>query len=168
LNTSADLIALANLIASTITALCAIYIAFLALRHTAKPRIRVVLLNSEDEVLPCGKEVTFVYEVYNVGYWYGAAPAIDVTVYCNFDPAFQPIELRYGSVQEMSNTHVRIGKGGLKYIRATGLKLVRKREAERIHVVARTPVTPGAFKINAAAFSKDGASASSEFQIRCA
>src|SRR5665213_2458854 len=109
-----DPIALANLIISTVTAISAIFIALLALRHTAKPKIDVLLLNSEDDVLDCGNEVTFIFEIYNVGYWYAAAPALNITLYCNFDPAFDLVELRYGSIQEYSNKHVRVGKEGIK------------------------------------------------------
>jgi len=167
MNISADQIAVASLLVSTITALCAIYLAFLALRHTAKPRVGIVLLNSTDEVLVCGTEAVFVFEVYNIGYWYGAAPAINITVYCNFDPAFEPIELRYGSIQETTNTHVRTGKGDLRYIRAEGLKLSRKGEAEKIHVIAKAPNSAGTFKIKATAFSEDGASTTREFWVRC-
>src|ERR1035437_6360964 len=98
-----DSIAIANLVVSAVTALCAIYIAFLALRHTAKPRIDVMLLRSGDELLGCNTEILFNLEVRNVGYWYAAAPAINITVYCNFDPAFAPLELRYGSTQETTN-----------------------------------------------------------------
>ena len=164
---NSDTIALANLVISTITALCAIYIAFLALKHTAKPRIALTLLNSTDELLNCGSETDFIFEVYNVGYWYVAAPAINITVYCNFDPAFVPLELKYGSVQEISSTHVRTGKGGLKYIRAKGIKLSRRGEAERIHVLARVPDRRGTFKLKATAFSEEGASVTRNFLVKC-
>jgi hypothetical protein len=162
-----DSIAIANLVVSAVTALCAIYIAFLALRHTAKPRIDVMLLRSGDELLGCNTEILFNLEVRNVGYWYAAAPAINITVYCNFDPAFAPLELRYGSTQETTNTHVRIGKGGVKYLKAEGLKLSRRDEAERIHVLAKTPGYPGNFVIKVTAFSEEGASITREFQVKC-
>lgn len=162
-----DPIAIANLVISTVTALCAIYIAFLALRHTAKPRIDVSLLNHMDEPLGCNTEIIFDFEVRNIGYWYASAPAINITVYCNFDPAFNLSELRYGSTQETINTHVRTGKRGLKYIRAEGLKLSRRDEAERIHVLAKTPNYPGVFGIKATAFSEEGASITREFNINC-
>jgi len=121
-----DMVAEANLVVSTIAASCAIYIAFLALKHTTKPRINVSLLNARDNVIRCNREAVFVFEVNNVGYWYGVAPAIDITIFCNFDPAFELKELKYGSEQEIINNHVRKGKGGLKFVRAEGIKLVRK------------------------------------------
>jgi hypothetical protein len=162
-----DPIALANLVISTLTAVSAIFIAFLALRHTAKPKIDVLLLNSKDDVLDCGSEVMFIFEVYNVGYWYAAAPALNITLYCNFDPAFDPVELRYGSIQEYLNKHVRVGKGGLKYIRAKGLKLSQRGEAEKVYVRSFVPKQPGRYRIKATAFSDEGTGVTKEYRVKC-
>ena len=166
--TQSDLIALASLLTSSVTALCAIYRAFLALKHTARPRIAVVMLSPLSEVLACSSDVTFIFEIYNVGYWYGATPALDIIVFCNFNPSFELAELRYGSVQELSNTHVRLGKGGQKFIRATGIKLPSKGDAEKIHVSTTTPATPGNYRIKISAYSSSGISAAKNYLVSCA
>jgi hypothetical protein len=168
MNPNADLIALAKLLISSITALCAIYIAILALKHTAKPKVDVVMLSPLHEVLVCASEVNFIFEIYNVGYWYGAAPALDIMVFCNFDPSFELSELRYGSVQELSNTHVRLGKGGQKFIRAKQIKLPSKGYAEKIHFFTTTPGRPGSYRVRITAYSSSGASAKREYSVNCA
>ena len=77
-------IALAGLLINIVTAFAAIYIAFLALAHTAKPRISAALL--DDANLCCDHLVKLRFELRNIGYWYALPPAIDITVFCDFDP----------------------------------------------------------------------------------
>lgn len=160
-----DPIALSNFAVSTVTAACAIYIAYLALKHTARPRIGVLILDGL--TAGCGEEFTLDCEIYNIGYWYGTPPAINIMIYFNYDPIFDLRELHYGSAQEITNTHVRVGKGGRKFLRANGIKLVHRDSAERAHVIAVAPDTPGEYRLEISAFSENGASLSREFKIEC-
>lgn len=166
MDVSSDLVALANLAIGAITALCATYLAFAALKHSAKPKIVVSLPLSAQHVC-CNNDYVFVFEITNRGHWYGTPPALNIIVYCNFHSAFDLKELRYGSVQELSNTHVRSGTGGMRFIRAKGLKLVGRGSSERIHVYARTPKEEGVYGVNVAAFSDNGASLAQDFWVRC-
>ena len=92
-----DGIAIATLIFNAVTTLCALYLAFVALHHSAKPRIKIEL--REPHMMTCGSEHTLVLALRNVGHWYAKPTAVDVVVYCNFDPSFEPIEIAYGSVR---------------------------------------------------------------------
>ncbi len=97
------------------------------------------------------------FDVVNIGHKYVAPPAIGITVYCNFDTAFTLKECRYGSMQEEINKHVRFGKNGSTYIRAKGIKLLSRGEAEEFCIVGVTPRKCGVYKIEIAAFSDNGA-----------
>ncbi len=158
-----DMIAVATLVSSTVTAVAAIYVAFIALQQTARPRIDVRMTG--DFTLPAATESKFVFEVINVGHWYAAPAAAGINVYPNFDPEFKLRECRYGSVQEQVNTHVRIGKGGLTYVRAKHIGLSAKNEMEEFHVIGTTPDKAGRYRILVSATSENGASCQREFWI---
>lgn len=158
-------IALGGLILNFLTAFAAVYIAFLALVHTAKPRIDVVLL--EDTIQPCNRLIKLQFELRNVGYWYALPPAIDITVYCNFDPAFDLVGLGYGSQQEILAAEVRIGKGGRKYLKAKGIKLIADDFGEVVQVHLKTPQVPGSYLARLSAYSANGLSHVQDFHIEC-
>jgi len=158
-------IALGGLILNFLTALAAVYIAFLALVHTAKPRINVVLL--EGTTQPCNRLIKLRFELQNVGYWYALPPAIEITTYCNFDPAFDLIGLGYGSQQEIRTAEVRIGKGSRKYLKAQGIKLIANDFGEIVQVHLKTPQNPGRYLARLSAYSANGLSHVQDFYIEC-
>jgi hypothetical protein len=158
-----DVVAVATLVTSTVTALAAIFIAFVALQQTARPRIDVRMKG--ERAFPSGTECKFVFEVVNVGHWYGTPAASGINVYPNFDPSFTLLECRYGSVQEQVNTHLRFGKGGLAFIRAKHISLGIRNETEEFHVIGVTPQQPGRYRIVVAAVSENGASCQREFEV---
>lgn len=158
-----DPIAIANLVSSTITALTAIFIAFIALQQTARPEIDVRM--KSDLIFPPATECIFAFEVINVGHWYAAPAATNINIWPNFDPSFVLKECRFGSIQEKINTHVRSGKGGLTFVRAEGMKLSHRSDSEEFHVVGRTPDKPGNYTIVVAAISENGASCRRSFEI---
>jgi len=160
-----DPIAIANLIFSIITSLCALYLSFAALRHSAKPKARVRMTSGR--TLPCDTEQICVFDFVNQGHWYARPTAIDVVVFCNFDPQFELIECLYGSTQSYSNTDVKIGVGNMKYLKAKGLKLTYGEEGEDVHVRVRTPADPGRYVIRISAFSDNGVSIKQEFKVTC-
>lgn len=156
---------LGGLILNFFTALAAVYIAFLALVHTAKPRINVVLL--EDTTQACNRLIKLRFELRNVGHWYAIPPAIDIVAYCDFDPAFDLIELDYGSQQEIHATEVRIGKGGKKYFKAKGIMLIADDLGEIVQVQLKTPQVPGRYYARLSAYSANGLSHVQDFHIEC-
>jgi len=160
-----DPIAVASLAFTIITTVCALYLAFAALRHTARPTVGVRL--SSPGVLPCDREHWFVFVLENQGHWYGRPTAIDVAVFCNFTHAFQLLECRYGSAQEFSDRTVKVGVGRMHYLKAKGIKLTYGEEGEEVHVLARTPKGPGEYLIRISACSDNGVSLMQEFKVSC-
>ena len=160
-----DEIALISLAFTVVTTLCALFLAYAALTHTVRPNIKVRLASASEH--GCGEDITLVFEFWNEGHWYGSPTAVDITAFCNFDPAFDLRELRYGSVQEYSDTNVREGVGNLKFLKARGLKLSRREASEQVHVRVITPKTPGRYKVWISAYSANDASLGMEFWINC-
>jgi hypothetical protein len=115
----------------------------------------------------CDEAALFVFELTNIGYWYAKPTAISVVVYCNFDPEFRLVELRYGASQSRINNDVKVGVGKMIYFRATGLKLTYGEEGEEVHVKAVTPKSEGEYRIRISAFSDNGVSIKKEFTIKC-
>ncbi len=165
-NNQMDYISLANLILTFIVAVCALYLSFAALKHTARPNVEVRLINSS--LLPCGKTVTFIFGFSNIGHWYAKPMAINLVAFCNFDAAFELIELRYGSTQSFVNTDIKEGVGGMNYLKAKGLKLTYGEESEQVHIKAVVPKMKGRYKIRISAYSDNGVSFMKEFAVECA
>ena len=160
-----DKIALISLVFTVITTVCVLFLAYAALAQTARPNISVKMLSPA--CLDCGGESTHVFELVNIGHWYGSPIAVDVTAYCNFPADFELREVRYGSVQEHVSTEVKAGVGGMRYLKARGVKLSRHERGEEIHVLARTPTLPGTYRIRVTAYSANAASVSEEFELIC-
>lgn len=162
---ASDTLALISLVFTIVTTIGVMYLAYAALAHTARPNLTAKLRSSAG--LRCGTEVVLVFQVINVGHWFGSPMAVDVTVYCNFPPAFALREVRYGSVQERTSTKVRRGKRGMNYLKAKGLMLSRHKDGEEIHIVAIAPLQPGTYRLELTAYSSNAASFSKEFAISC-
>ena len=160
-----DIIALANLILSFITSLCAIYLAFAALKHSARPNVKVVMANANSQ--DCSSTTQFIFRFTNVGHWYAKPPAINLVTFCNFSPEFELLELRYGATQQLSNKEVRVGVVKMKYLKAKGLKLSYGDEGEEVHVTARVPEEEGEYLIKISAYAENGMSLREEFKVRC-
>ncbi len=165
MNSHIDPLTLANLVFSSITTICALYLSYAALKHSARPNVNVKMRNSN--TFECSQTILFVFEFTNVGHWYAKPTAIDVVAFCNFDPAFKLIELRYGSIQSYTDTDVKLGVGKMIYLKAEGLKLTYGEEGEEVHVEAVIPKKDGQYQIRISAFSQNGVSIKKEFTIRC-
>lgn len=161
-----DPIAIANLGLSATTALCALYLAFATLKHTARPNIGCRLRGPHR--VPCSSEALFTLDFENVGYWYAKPIAVNVIAYCNFDPHFKLREIRYGSVGELSSTEVRAGVGGMNYLKAKGLVLTYGEAPESVGILAVTPAVEGQYAVLITARSENGASFSRGFNVWCA
>ena len=165
--TIGDKIALISLIFTVITTVCVLVLAYSALAQTARPNITVKLLSPARNQCPTGETYLFVFDIVNLGHWYGSPIAVDVTVFFNFSPEFEPRELRYGSTQEHVNTKVRTGKRGMRYLKAEGLKISRHEQGEQVHILVGTPKAPGDYRMRVSAYSANDASFSKDLDIRC-
>ena len=140
------------------------YLSFSALRHTAKPRFRLHLVIAAN--LRVSKPVTLSLSITNIGRWYVTPPAFGVRLYCNFEPEFELIELRYGSRQELSSRNPRIGKGGLNYLSAKGIMLPMKGDTESVTLIVRLPQNPGTYMMVVHAISENGAAMEKRFPLK--
>lgn len=165
MNNQLETLTIINTFISSLTAICALYIAYVALRHTAKPNIKINMLNRKTFLR--NEEVIFIFECINIGYWYAKPVAIDVTVFCNFEPEFKLKELGYGSSQTFRDTDTKIGVGKMIYLKAKGLKLTFGEEGEQIHVKVITPNIVGEYKIRLSAYSGNGVSYERELLVKC-
>lgn len=156
-------LAVAGLILNALVACATIYLAFVALVHTAKPRIDITLRT----VGPAraGHLVEIMLEVANVGHWYATPPAIGIAVFTNVAQEFDLLGIAYGSVQQKLEAAAPLGKYRLPYVRATGIKLVGRGHREIVVVHAKAPVEPGPYLVQVDAYSDNGASLEKSFRI---
>jgi hypothetical protein len=160
-----DKIAIANLFASSIVALCALYISALALRHTTKPRIDVNLVSNP--LIRTGERTEIIFECVNVGYWYGKPPVLGLTVYCNFEPGFHLHKIAYGSVQSQYRADWKPGKSGYIYLKAAGIKLISRRQSEQLRIAVDAPQEQGVYQCIIDAHSDNGAALTKIFELCC-
>lgn len=95
-----EIVGVANLVVSTVTAVAAVYLALAALKHTAKPRIIVVRHRPSDHPLRIrsGFDDIFIFDVINVGHWYAKPPARDISIEFQCPWFFKKAELFKGGV----------------------------------------------------------------------
>jgi hypothetical protein len=153
----------ANFVVSSITAVCALYISYVSLAHSAKPR-GIVRMSGPVQVR-AGEDVRFEFIFSNVGHWFAQPPIVELSAWINFDPAFRPAKLQFGSALELETTSVRIGKGGLKHLKAKGLKLSFGGGEEVVVAHAQAPEVPGAYAVKVDAFSENGAAIKGRWTI---
>lgn len=157
----ADLI---NISLSFITAVSASYLAYAALKHSARPNAKVFLV--DPEIFYAGETVLFKFSFQNAGHWYSKPMIVNMTTYINFNNNFEPLLILHGSTQQNKNDNVKIGKGKMKYFKTQGMHLSYGEDNEEIHVMAKNPVVPGRYKIKISAFSENGLTLSKIFQIK--
>jgi hypothetical protein len=146
-----------NLALSFVTAVSASYLAFAALAHSARPRASVTL---SPIIAHVAERLTLVFVFKNRGYWYAKPIIVNMTIYINFDSAFDLVEMRSGSSQQNINTEAKSGKGHMKYFKSKGMHLSFGEDGEEIHIVAQAPKKPGRYKLKVSAFSENGVSLS--------
>lgn len=148
-----------QLIFQILTTIFIIYLTITAVKFAAKPKLKVRFADGKTETeLPRNARQTIRLYVENVGHWYTAKPAARKTlVYANFDPAFEPIEIRYGSRLERSNREVKIGKDGRKYLETEDIiYLYHGEPGEYIEVDVKTPAEEGRYPIYIPIRSEEG------------
>ena len=154
-----------NLILSIITTFAALFLSYIALKHTAKPRIEIQLLN--DLPLKCGSKSTIKFYIKNMGYFYAKPMVINLEVFFNFSVEFNLDKILYGSILEKSSNRVRTGAGNMVYIMADGIMLAHKESGEEVHIKTKVPKIPDKYLIKVTAFSENGVSFTKDYHIKC-
>lgn len=158
-------IALISLGFTIITTICALYLSYVALKHSTVPRLDIVLLNFQ--TLYCDKYYVLKFKVLNKGYWYAKPMILGLKVYCNFDKNFRLNKIQYGSVQELEDSKIREGVGNMNYLIARGLEIGKGEEGEEFHINIQAPSKPGNYKVRLDAHSKNGASYRKDLTLNC-
>jgi len=148
-----------------ITTVSTLYLSYIALVHTAKPRIVINLKN--DRSILCGDEINFKFCVQNIGHWYAKPMAINLIVYCNFSKELELKKMFFGSIQQQVDDIIKKGVGDMNYFEASGLKVGKGKDGEEIHVIAQTPEKPGTYFIRVDAYSDNGVSYRKYFSLTC-
>ncbi|MBI3124781.1 MAG: hypothetical protein HYZ10_10300 [Ignavibacteriales bacterium] len=145
-----------SLIFSGITTLAALYLSYVALKHSARPSIKIHM--TCDQPIYCNEETNFLFELENVGHWYAKPMVVNLIIYFNFDNQFTLNFLKFGSTQELLNKNVKTGVGNMKYLKASGIKLSYGEQREKALVNVIPPSTPGKYKIKLSSYSENGVS----------
>jgi len=163
------LISILSLVVTTLLTCFVGYLTYLTLRFTTKPRLRISLRHlDEQRVYKAGEVAKLRFYIENIGYWYGQPAATNVRLYVNFEPAFEPIGLGFGSQMEIAEENVRRGKGGSKFLRAKGIHLFSSEPGEEVEATVRMPSEAGRYRCWLSAFSDQGDCGVHEFDISVA
>ncbi|MCK4821456.1 hypothetical protein KA005_37165, partial [bacterium] len=143
-------ISLASLVINFISFVFLGVIAFLTLRFTAKPKLKIGLKDVEkiqgSYLFGSGQIAKLRFYLSNKGHFYAKPAIINVLLYINFHPSFDPIKANYGSVLELDTNEVHRGKHNSKYLVASGIKLYHKEPGEEVVVQVKTPSDSGIYK----------------------
>ncbi|TJY34824.1 hypothetical protein [Pontimicrobium aquaticum] len=153
-----------TLIFTIVTTICALYISYVALKHSARPKIVIDLLN--DDNLICNQVTLLRFKVLNKGQWYSKPMAVGLNIYCNFDKYFELKKMYYGSVQQLKDKKAKKGVGNMSYFKAKGLKVGGGKEGEEFHVKIIAPKKPGTYQIRVEAYSDNGVSYRKDINIK--
>ncbi len=155
-------ISIISLLFTIITTIFIIYLTILTLKISAPPKLKILLKNN-GEFYP-GEEIILTYHLQNVGrhilgiplsvFRYGTTAAKDVLLFINFDPSFEPLEIRYGSNLEERNRNVFRGKKNSKYMMAKKIHLTYSEPGENVEMKVKMPDTEGNYSSWIAAFSE--------------
>lgn len=160
-----DWLSVTTLAFTIVTGICALFIAYEALVHAAKPNVKVEMLGPSRYA--CDQRARLIFRFQNVGHWYAKPTAINLVAFFNFPPEFRLHGLHFGAAQEQSSTNVRPGVGGVQFLKAKGLKLTYGDEGEEAHLDVTIPVTQATYVVRVDAYSDNGVSLSNRFNIRC-
>lgn len=135
-----------------IAILCALlYLSYLALQFTAKPKIKIDFKGEQDtgktQFRPIQKAV-LEFTLQNIGHWYAKPVAIDNTFYFKFDPQFQLKNVRYGSMLENQNNNSSIGKEGKKYFKIKEQYLLCNEPAQQILIEVIMPSAQKTYSVS--------------------
>lgn len=124
-------------------------IAFLTLKFTAKPKLKISL---EDHEKIQGQywflsdtTVSQIFCLKNVGHLYAKPAIINLKLYINYESTFELIGVKYGSILELESSEVRRGKNNSKYLTVAGIKLYHKEPIEQVVVNVKMPKQSGTY-----------------------
>ena len=149
--------------------LTSIYLAFVALQFSAKPKIKIMFKGERQthrKHFQPGENVKLEFEFQNVGHWYAKPAALETIFYLNFSPQFKPSKARYGAEFERINEGVKIGKGGYKFIKVSGIYLFYGEPSESVLVETELPSEAGTYLIRVASMSSGGDHGVHNFQLQ--
>jgi hypothetical protein len=131
-------------IVSLVISISALAVSYLALLYTARPKVRVTLLN--DESFKPGQVVTLSFRVTMRSRLKRAVS--DLRVFTNFVPDVEPLVVSFGSALELTDSNVRTGKGPSRYMTVTGIRISREEPVpyEDYTIAAKMPDEAGIFK----------------------
>lgn len=140
-------VGLISLCVALVTSLLVGYMTFVMMQFSAKPKLSVHLIEPTDEYFYAerGSKITFRALLQNVGHWYVKPKATNTNVYWNFDPSFELICMRFGANLDFLKSESRPGKGGSKYLKASGIHLSIGEQGESIEVEALAPASRGRY-----------------------
>lgn len=135
-----------------------IYLAIIAAKFAAKPKLKIRFKNGKNEVtFRADEKATLTLYLVNQGHFIAKPAALNVSVYVNFTPIFEPIEIRFGSALEKSSREVKTGKGGRKYLKTDEkITLYHEELGEDIEVDVKMPEKEGRYPIEIPAYSSEG------------
>ncbi len=130
-------------IASLIISIVALVVSYVALIYTARPRVKVALIN--EKIFNPGQVATLRFRVTMQSRLRRAAS--DLRIFVNFEPAVEPLVANFGSALELTDSNVRTGKGPSRYVTITGIRVSREEPMpyEDFTVEAKIPMKPGVF-----------------------
>ena len=128
---------------SLIVSIAALLISYLALIYTARPKVRVTLLNNE--YFKPSQVVTLKFRVTMRSHLKKAAA--DMRVYVNFAPDIEPLVATFGAALEFSDSNVRTGKGASRCLVVPGIRVSREEPVpyEDFTIRAQMPSIPGSY-----------------------
>ncbi len=142
-----------NIAAFVVTIYVALFTGFLswrALVFAALPRIDINYLGEA----PAGRKgfhpkenVVVRFSLVNIGWWYAKPASTNTKLYLNFDPAFNPKTVHYGSNLELTVNQILRGKHNSKYFIIRGVHLYYAEIGEDIDIDVKMPKSSGKYPI---------------------
>jgi len=161
-------IAVADFIFTALTSISIIMLTYLMLKFQAKPKVNIRFKNGRRRIkLHADEKATLRFHAVNVGHWYSAKPAAtNVMLWVNFEPSFEPIEIRYGSVLERKSRGLHLGKRGSKYLVASGIYLFHQEAGEDFEVDVKMPDKEGMYQLWIPIHSDQGDCGVNKFKVK--
>lgn len=156
---------IAGVVLGSITSVSSTFIAFVALQVTAKPRIRIRLIDPPDRIIQAGRPFRLVFRIQNRGHWFAHPAATGLRLYFNFQSVFTLSELHYGGDPQFIGRNVHNGKGGSKYLIAKNIRVTYSEEAEDVAVFGAAPSAPGLYRCWVSGFSTEGMDYKQEYRL---
>lgn len=144
-----------SLIFNVLTSIVVVYLAYLALKHTAKPKIQIDWVEN-NQIFNTATDYTLTFKLSNIGHWYGKPAAKNIIFFFAFLPPVELMKLRFGSALEKESDIVFKGKGDSSYLRADGIYLMFSEPPEKALIFLKTPNDNGKYNFWITACSDDG------------